>query len=73
MLELADSRISGAQCEMFRRDPLDAKITKATKKQTENSHAKPQRRKGLKQSGFNTVSRTNILGKGIAIRISANC
>jgi hypothetical protein len=45
------------------------KITKATK--TEKSHAKTQRRKGLRQSGFNTVSHTNILGKSIAIRVSA--
>jgi len=43
-LEAADNRISGAQCEMFRGRPLSAP-SKATKKQTENSHAKPQRRK----------------------------
>jgi hypothetical protein len=60
-----------------------AKITKVTK--TEKSHAKTQSRlrpispfsyvgqgrEGLRQSGFNTISRTNILGKGVAIRISA--
>jgi len=45
------------------------KITEVTK--TEKSHAKTQRREGLRQSAFNTVGRTNILGKGIAIRISA--